>query len=68
MPATRPITSESADPTKVDDPNHRALANVPFTARYDKLIIAVGAYSQSQYYPFVLMKVTHVLQPSIFLE
>ncbi|EKM78363.1 NDE2, mitochondrial external NADH dehydrogenase [Agaricus bisporus var. burnettii JB137-S8] len=47
MPATRPITREASDPTKVDDPNYRASANIPFTARYDKLIIAVGAYSQT---------------------
>ena len=48
MPATRPITGEVADPTTAEDSKEEALYNTPFTMQYDKLIIAVGAYSQSE--------------------
>ncbi|KAJ3553506.1 hypothetical protein NP233_g12626 [Leucocoprinus birnbaumii] len=42
MPATRPITSDVADPTTQEDPKEEAKKNTPFTMRYDKLIIAVA--------------------------
>jgi len=48
MPATRPITGREADPTTAEDPKEEASYNTPFTLQYDKLIIAVGAYSQSE--------------------
>lgn len=42
MPATRSASAEATEPMDtVREPN------VPFTMSYDKLIIAVGAYSQS---------------------
>ncbi|KAF5350487.1 hypothetical protein D9756_008688 [Leucocoprinus leucothites] len=47
MPATRPVKSEVADPTTQEDPKEEVMDNTPFTMRYDKLIIAVGAYSQT---------------------
>jgi hypothetical protein len=50
MPATSPILSEISATPNADDPDtpgksHRI--GTPFTLRYDKLVIAVGAYSQS---------------------
>jgi len=54
MPATRPITGEVADPTAAEDSKEEALYNTPFTMRYDKLIIAVGAYSQSEKQIFLI--------------
>jgi len=52
MPATRPIAAQT--PSTVEDEKaagtQRSPARVestPFTLRYDKLLIAVGAYSQS---------------------
>ena len=52
MPATRPIAAQTA--STVEDEKavgtQRSPAQVestPFTLRYDKLLIAVGAYSQS---------------------
>jgi len=44
MPATRP---HDAEPTGDPDVTLHRLEN-PFTLHYDKLIIAVGAYSQSE--------------------
>ncbi|KAJ2922120.1 hypothetical protein H1R20_g14971, partial [Candolleomyces eurysporus] len=44
MPATRPLHTEPA----LDDQSHSHLIpNEPFSVRYDKLVIAVGAYSQT---------------------
>lgn len=48
MPATRPVTGEASDPIIKDDPKEGAPHNTPFTMRYDKLVIAVGAYAQSE--------------------
>lgn len=52
MPATRPIVGQTASPVEADEvkKTQRPPAQVgaiPFTLRYDKLVIAVGAYSQS---------------------
>jgi hypothetical protein len=44
MPATRPY---DAEPTGDPDVTPRRVEN-PFTLHYDKLIIAVGAYSRSE--------------------
>ena len=47
MPATRPT---NADPKpKHDDTNVVDQSGTPFNVHFDKLVIAVGAYSQSDY-------------------
>lgn len=52
MPATRPIAAQTA--SAVEDEKAAGtqrspgqVGSTPFTLRYDKLVIAVGAYSQS---------------------
>lgn len=52
MPATRPIIPQIASAAEVDKVNETQrppaqVGAIPFTLRYDKLVIAVGAYSQS---------------------
>ncbi|KAF9453319.1 NDE1, mitochondrial external NADH dehydrogenase [Macrolepiota fuliginosa MF-IS2] len=47
MPATRPVTAGASDPTQSEEVELHATSNVPFEMRYDKLVIAVGAYSQT---------------------
>ena len=51
MPATPPLSLEKSSvqaiegsPAKTQIPE----SGTPFTVRYDKLVIAVGAYSQSE--------------------
>ncbi|RXW23234.1 hypothetical protein EST38_g2629 [Candolleomyces aberdarensis] len=44
MPATRPLHTE---PASGDHSHSHPIPNEPFSVRYDKLVIAVGAYSQS---------------------
>ena len=44
MPATRPATAE---PREEEDATTQEHHGTPFTLRFDKLVIAVGAYSQS---------------------
>ena len=46
MPATRP-TSADPKPKHDDDTNLIDAASTPFNIHFDKLVIAVGAYSQS---------------------
>ncbi|KAF9011954.1 hypothetical protein BDQ17DRAFT_1298323 [Cyathus striatus] len=46
MPATRPIEEAGAAAADVDV-SKPGKSGIPFTLRYDKLIIAVGAYSQT---------------------
>ena len=53
MPATRPIVAQTASAVKADEVKETQrppaqVGAIPFTMRYDKLVIAVGAYSQSQ--------------------
>ncbi len=45
MPATRPADAES---TSDIDFNPHTSSGTPFTIKYDKLIISVGAYVQSR--------------------
>ena len=45
MPATRPL---NAEPTEDPDSQVPQGSGSPFTIKYDKLVIAVGAYSQSR--------------------
>lgn len=45
MPATRPVKAESTDDT---DSTTSTSSGTPFSIKYDKLIIAVGAYAQSK--------------------
>ena len=51
MPATRPVASQSSvvevEKAVQGPPFQQGVT--PFTLRYDKLVIAVGAYSQSKY-------------------
>ena len=52
MPATRPIVAQAASPVEAEKVNETQrppaqVGAIPFTLRYDKLVIAVGAYSQS---------------------
>jgi len=44
MPATRPATAEPREEEDATTQEHRG---TPFTLRFDKLVIAVGAYSQT---------------------
>lgn len=44
MPATRPATAE---PREEEDATTQEHYGTPFTLHFDKLVIAVGAYSQS---------------------
>lgn len=44
MPATRPFNAESTTDTDYNTPT---VSSTPFSLKYDKLIIAVGAYAQS---------------------
>ncbi|KAF8153138.1 pyridine nucleotide-disulfide oxidoreductase-domain-containing protein [Crassisporium funariophilum] len=44
MPATRPV---NAEPTADADASNLHLGGTPFTLKFDKLVIAVGAYSQT---------------------
>ncbi|TFK36642.1 pyridine nucleotide-disulfide oxidoreductase-domain-containing protein [Crucibulum laeve] len=46
MPATR-LPSESANTITPIDVTHHPRGGIPFSMRYDKLIISVGAYSQT---------------------
>lgn len=46
MPATRPANADPK-PTRDEDMNFTDPAGPPFSLHYDKLVIAVGAYSQS---------------------
>lgn len=48
MPATRPVTSETSDPFEGEEAASQTTRGIPFTMSYDKLVIAVGAYSQSE--------------------
>ena len=49
MPATRP-TNADPKPKHDDDMNVVDQSGTPFNVHFDKLVIAVGAYSQSDYY------------------
>ncbi len=55
MPATRPVTDKASDPVEGEEATNQATGGIPFTMTYDKLVIAVGAYSQSENHsnPFV---------------
>jgi NADH dehydrogenase FAD-containing subunit len=48
MPATRP-TNADPKPKHNDDANVIDQSGTPFSVHFDKLVIAVGAYSQSDY-------------------
>lgn len=48
MPATRP-TNADPKPKHDDDSNVVDQSGTPFSVHFDKLVIAVGAYSQSDY-------------------
>jgi NADPH-dependent 2,4-dienoyl-CoA reductase/sulfur reductase-like enzyme len=48
MPATRP-TNADPKPKHNEDTNVIDHSGIPFSMHYDKLVIAVGAYSQSDY-------------------
>ena len=49
MPATRP-TNADPKPKHDDDTNGIDQSGTPFSVHFDKLVIAVGAYSQSNYF------------------
>ena len=56
MPATRP---PNADPKPKHDEDQNVIdpSGTPFSIHFDKLVIAVGAYSQSGYsqkFPFLM--------------
>jgi hypothetical protein len=46
MPATRPVKAESTADT--DSTSVPTFSGTPFSIKYDKLLIAVGAYAQSE--------------------
>ena len=51
MPATPPLPSEKSSAPLAEGSQAETMfpgAGTPFTLRYDKLVIAVGAYSQSE--------------------
>jgi len=48
MPATRPIEAESTEDTDSKTTTAPTSSGTPFSIKYDKLIIAVGAYAQSK--------------------
>ena len=48
MPATRP-TDADPKPQNNEDTNVIDHSGIPFSMHFDKLVIAVGAYSQSDY-------------------
>ena len=60
MPATRPVTSETSDPTEGEEAVAQTGGGIPFTMNYDKLVIAVGAYSQSESFLSNNLSVTRI--------
>jgi hypothetical protein len=64
MPATRPIVAQtpstmvSEAEAEVQHPVPQTGA-APFTLRYDKLVVAVGAYSQSKWFSSHPLEPTH---------
>ena len=46
MPATRPVNAESTADT--DTKTAPTFSGTPFSIKYDKLVIAAGAYAQSK--------------------
>ena len=46
MPATRPVNAESTD--DMDANTASTFSGTPFSIKYDKLVIAAGAYAQSK--------------------
>ena len=60
MPATRPL---NAEPTEEPDSKVPQVSGSPFTIKYDKLVIAVGAYSQSKLKLYMILKLQSLTMP-----
>ena len=58
MPATRP-TNADPKPKHDEDTNVIDQSGIPFSMHFDKLVIAVGAYSQSDYLTQVFSFLDH---------